>query len=292
MRRLVLTTALWLVATAPVWPQSPPEAAARRLQAQRAALEPQLRASAFGQPLHLSSLDEDGQVSGDVHAELAHPLAEIAAAFTSADAVCALLFLHLNVRGCQPSPTKTLLTVTVGPKRGQAAGTRFRMRYAMQVEASTPTYLKVTLTAAQGPLATEDYRIVLEAVPTDTGHAFVHLGYAYRYGFIAKSAMRAYLATTGWAKIGFTVLGRDAHGRLRYVQGERAALERNVIRYHLALLAHLSARTGSPAERMQARLRAWFALTERYAAQLHELDLDEYLREKGDDLGRGNVPVP
>jgi len=35
---------------------------------------------------------------------------------------------------------------------------------------------------------------------------------------------------------------------------------------------------------MDARLRAWFALTERYPAQLHELSLDEYLQEKHDDL--------
>ena len=40
--------------------------------------------------------------------------------------------------------------------------------------------------------------------------------------------------------------GRDADGRPRYVRGERAALERNVMRYYLALLAHRSVTTGAP----------------------------------------------
>ncbi|WP_158592145.1 hypothetical protein [Noviherbaspirillum sedimenti] len=35
--------------------------------------------------------------------------------------------------------------------------------------------------------------------------AFVHLGYAYGYGSMAKIAMRLYLATAGRSKIGFTV---------------------------------------------------------------------------------------
>jgi hypothetical protein len=33
-------------------------------------------------------------------------------------------------------------------------------------------------------------------------------------------------------------------------------------------------------------MRTWFALTERHPAQLHELNLDEYLQEKHADLAR------
>jgi hypothetical protein len=39
-------------------------------------------------------------------------------------------------------------------------------------------------------------------------------------------------------------------------------------------------------------MRAWFALTERYATQLHELDLDQYLREKHADLARPPTATP
>lgn len=261
------------------------------LQARRIALEPQLRANAFGQPLQLNSRQGSAHVEGDVHAEAGIPFPEVAATLTSANAVCELLFLHVNVRACWPATTAEgqVLMLTVGPKRARAPGTRYRLEYAMRIEASTADYLRVTLSAARGPLSTRDYRIVLEAVPIEGGRSFVHLGYRYGYGMLARIAMAAYLATAGRSKIGFSVVGQDAEGQPLYVRGERAALERNVMRYFLALLAHRSVSAGMPPQQMGARLRAWFALTERYAAQLHELDLDEYLQEKHEDLA-GNTP--
>ena len=256
------------------------------LQSQRIALQSQLRASAFGEPLLLTSRDGSNQLEGEVHAEMAHPFADVAAAFKSAATVCELLFLHLNVRACHPASTMEgeALTLTIGPKRAQDSDLRHHLRYAMRVEAATPAYLRVTLNAARGPLGTQDYRIVVEAVPVDAHRTFVRLGYAYRTGALARIAMEAYLATAGRAKIGFTVTGLDEAGRPVRVTGERAALERNVIRYVLALMAYSSTQAGTPQERMEARLRAWFALTERYAAQLHELRLEEYLQEKHNDL--------
>jgi hypothetical protein len=278
----------------PARSQEPLADPAAALLAKRVELQPLLRAQAFGEPLYLNSREGDDQVEGDVHAEVGYPFAEVAAAFQSASSVCELLFLHLNARDCRPSTTVAgeVLTLTVGPKRGQALGAWYRIDYTLRIESASASYLRATLSAARGPLSTRDYRIVLEAVPMDAGRAFVHLGYTYSYGFVARMAMKAYLATAGRAKIGFTVLSKDSDGQPLYVRGERAALERNVIRYYLALLAYCSANKGTPQQRMEARLRAWFAHTERYAAQLHELDLDEYLHEKHDDLARrgGNPP--
>lgn len=278
----------------PAFPQEPLADPAAALQARRVELQPLLRAQAFGEPLYLSSREGSDQVEGDVHAEVGHALAEVGAAFKSANSVCELLFLHLNARDCRPSSTAAgeVLTLTVGPKRGQALGAWYRIDYTLRIESATASYLRATLSAAHGPLSTRDYRIVVEAVPIDAGRSFVHLGYAYSYGVVARIAMTAYLATAGRTKIGFTVLGKDADGKPLYVRGERAALERNVIRYYLALLAYCGVNKGTQQQQMEARLRAWFALTERHAAQLHELDLDEYLHEKHDDLARraGDAP--
>jgi hypothetical protein len=132
-------------------------------------------------------------------------------------------------------------------------------------------------------LSTRDVRMVFEAVPIDSQRSFVHVGYAYTYGTLARLAMGAYMASAGRDKIGFTVVGRQPDGRPAYVQGERAAIERNAMRYYLALLAHRSVTTGSREEQAIGRLRAWFALTERHAAQLHEYELADYLREKRAD---------
>jgi hypothetical protein len=272
----------------PAHAQPPLADPAAALQAKRIELQPLLRSQVFGEPLHLSSREGSDQVEGDVYAEVGYSLSNVTAAFKSASSVCELLFLHLNARDCQPAstPAGEVLTLTVGPKRGQALGTRYRMDYTLRIETATASYLRASLSAAKGPLSTWDYRIVVETVPIAAGRAFVHLGYAYSYGFAARMVMKAYLATAGRSKIGFTVLGKDTAGQPQYVRGERAALERNVIRYYLALLAYCSVNKGTPAQQMEARLRAWFAHTERYAAQLHELDLDEYLHEKHDDLIR------
>ena len=279
------------VLCAPLHAQQPAPGSATALLARRAELAPQLRSNVFGEPLVLSSREQGDRVEGDVYADVAQPWQALADTFRSAAALCELLFLHPNVRACTPAEAGAApgLALLVGPKRAGAGGSEVRMLYAMRTEVAEAGHLRVVLSAAEGPLSTRDYRMVFEAVPIDERRSFVHLGYAYGYGWLAKTAMSVYLATAGRDKIGFSVEGKDADGRPQYVHGERAATERNVMRYYLALLAHRSVNAGTPDERMQARLRAWFALTERYAAQLHEYDLDVYLQEKRDDLDRAKA---
>lgn len=263
------------------------------LLAKRTVFGPQLNARAFGEPLHLVSREKDGHLEGDVYAELDLPFAGVAAVLSSADSVCAMLFLHLNVRSCQAgrSGTGPQLVVSAGPKQASAMGSTYNMVYAMQVVSGGADFLGVKLTAPQGPLSTKDYSIVIEATPLDAKRTFLHFGYAYSYGSLAKMAMGIYLASAGRTKIGFTVVGTGPDGQPQYVQGERGSLERNVMRNYLALKAFASVQTGTPAAQMEARLRAWFALTERHAAQLHELDLDQYLQEKHADLARMVAPA-
>ena len=280
---------LLLAAAAAAQPGDP----AAALKAKYHVLQPLLAAQAFGEPLTLDSREASDSVSGEVHAELPYAYSDVAATLKSPSALCELLFLHLNVRECRTSTAVGgSLSLTVGPKRASAMGSRYRMDYALRTEADAPDYLLVSLSAEQGPLSTRDYRIVIEAMPLGPGRSFLHLGYSYGYGFVAKIAMKAYLATAGRAKIGFTVLGRDADGQPIRVRGERGAIERNVIRYYLALLSYWGVKGGTPHEQMEARLRAWFAHTERYSAQLHELELDEYLQEKHDDLAHRPGTAP
>lgn len=257
-----------------------------QLRARHVELREALDKSSFSEPLVLTSSDSGDQVTGEAHAEVKRSHADIAAAFRSARNVCELLMLHLNVRVCTAASGSTAdaLELSVGPKRAAAPGVTHGMRYALRVEADTPQYLRVLLTAKAGPLATSDYRIVFEAMPVQPQLSFVHFSYAYEYGTLAKMAMGIYLATAGRAKIGFSVTGKTSDGRPVYVTGERGALERNVMRYYLALLAYVNVAPGSPRQQTEQRLRNWFQMTERYAAQLHELDLDEYLDEKHKDF--------
>ena len=84
------------------------------------------------------------------------------AVFKSPASVCELLFLHLNVHACQPSISGAVdvLSLEVGPKRAGAVGSSYRMAYALRTESAVAGHLRITLTAAEGPLATHHYRIV------------------------------------------------------------------------------------------------------------------------------------
>jgi hypothetical protein len=129
-------------------------------------------------------------------------------------------------------------------------------------------------------MSTRDYRIVFEAVPLGRGETFVHFTYAYGYGTPGRLAAQAYLGTVGSRKVGFTVAGTDADGRPKYVGGMRGAVERNTMRYYLAVDAYLGALSAPPRERMEKSLRDWFAATERYPRQLREIEQGEYLEMK------------
>jgi hypothetical protein len=265
-----------------------PSAAAATLLAKRTELQAQLQAQPFGEPLVLQSREDGKRLDGDAYAELAQPFARVGTVLANGESVCGVLFLHLNVRSCQASPGDDgeQLTLAAGPKQRSAFGTVYSMAYAMRVEANTPDYLRVSLVAASGPMSTSDYRIVFEATPLDGQRSFLHFAYGYTISTMARMALGAYLATAGRSKIGFTVLGKGPDGRAQYVQGERGSLERNVMRNYLALQAYTSVQSGTPQAQTEARLRAWFALTERYPAQLHELELEQYLQEKHTDLER------
>lgn len=273
--------------TAPTLAPSPTRAAT--LQAEHAALQSALRDSVFGEPLVLTSRDDGERDEGEVVAEVPRPLAQLAELFKSAASVCDLLFLHLNVRACKPggSGNGQTLEVSAGPMREMMHGLVYRIGFTMRSELpAAPSYLDASFDAAQGPLGTRDIHLRIEAVPTDASRSFIRVGYAYESSVAARLANRLYLSTAGRSKIGFSVLGLGADGQPRYAGGQRAALERNVMRHYLGLLAYTGVSTGTPAERMEARLRAWHALTEDHAPQLHELDLADYLHEKHDALVR------
>jgi hypothetical protein len=98
--------------------------------------------------------------------------------------------------------------------------------------------------------------------------------------------MQAYLGTSGRNKIGFTVLGKSADGKPEYVGGMRGVVERNVMRYYLAIEAALYAARFPAAQRLQQRLDHWFTATEAYPRQLHEMSRSEYLALKSGEEPR------
>ena len=139
---------------------------------------------------------------------------------------------------------------------------------------------------AHGPLGTRDYHIRMAAVPLGSDRTFMHLNYSYGFGTAGRIAMQAYLATVGADKVGFTVTGREPNGAPQFIGGVRGAVERNAMRYYLAIDAFLDTMHLPADQQVERRINAWFSGTERYPRQLREMDRNTYVTMKRSEYER------
>jgi len=261
---------------------------AAALRAKHEELQAKLANNPFGRPLHLASQEGANQLRGDVYGIVAHPFAQVDRGFREASNWCDVLILPFNTKHCYATPgeSATTLTVRIGRKAEQPVEQAHPIAFNYRVAARTAEYLRIVLQADSGPLGTRDYQIALEATPLDEGRTFIHLGYSYGFGVMSRVAMQTYLGTVGAGKIGFTVVGREANGTPKYVGGMLGATERNTMRYFLAIDAYLASLTAPAGSQVAQRLNTWFAATEKYAPQLHEMDHGEYMAMKRKETQR------
>ena len=190
---------------------------------------------------------------------------------------CDFMPLHLNVKACVSvaNGSDRQVTLYFGKKRYQ------RLKKAKPLTLNfnskhTEDLLSVNLYAKKGPYGTSDYHIDLYAIPTTDG-VYSELRVSQRFGKVAKRLGKLYLATIGRHKEGFTVLGYDRDGEPYYVRGMRGVVERNIVRYLLAIEVFLESQALTGREAFQHRAELWFDETEAYKRQLHELPRQEYL---------------
>ncbi len=259
---------------------------AAALKVRHAALHDKLATNQFGRPLVLESRESPDDLKGDVYAVVEHPFETVQQALESSEHWCDILILHLNVKRCRAGAgTPKMLSLSVGRKFDQPIEDAYTLEFAYRVVATSPEYLQVQLTAEEGPLSTKNYRIQVEVAPIDARRSVIHMSYAYGYGFTARMAMKTYLATIGSQKVGFTILDRK-DGKPVYQGGVLGLLERNTMRYYLAIDAYLSAYALPAADQTEKRIREWYTSTERYAEQLHEMEQLEYLEMKRKEIRR------
>lgn len=265
-----------------------PEMSAAALRAKFTALGQQLRNNQFQRPLHLDSAESSQALQGEIHAVVDYPFTTVNAALNNPAHWCDVLILHVNVKYCRASSNQadTVLTVNLGRKYDQPLADAYRAEFNYRGVIATPDYFAVELNAAHGPLSTHDYRIRIEATPLEDGRSFLHFTYAYAFGLTGRLAMQGYLATIGRDKVGFTVTGRQPDGQPTHIQGVRGVVERNTMRYYLAIDAYLAALTAPPGDRLEKRLRHWYNGTEQYARQLHEVEREDYLEMKRKEYQR------
>ncbi|HET8746713.1 MAG TPA: hypothetical protein VFM98_13990 [Ramlibacter sp.] len=256
------------------------------LLARHAALAPQLASNPFGGPLVLQSEELPRRIEGDVYAVLEHPFTAVSAALADPSQWCEILILHLNTKYCRRVEAQegTRLQVRVGRKEPQPVQAASLLDFGWRPPQARADYLAVQMDAPEGPYDTGDYRLLAEAVPLPGGRSFLHLGYGLGYGGASRLALQLYLTTLGRDKVGFTRVRRG--GQEAFVDGVRGVVERNTMRYYLAIDAYLDSLSAPPGRQLEQRLQAWFDATERYPRQLHEVEREAYLRMKRDEVRR------
>lgn len=259
------------------------QASAALLFAKLEDIQDKLQNNQFDAPIYMETTSKDSVSRGEVYGLLNYPFQQVAQSLRSSNNWCDVITLHLNSKVCISRSTennRALVDIYVGKKTSQEAGDKQLIQYKYQVNDPSPDYLHVLFEAGKGPYGTSNYVIDIEAIPVANGNTFIHFTYAYQSGFVSNLAMNIYLSTTGSHKLGFSIVGYDADDKPQYVRGMQGVIERNAMRYFLAIEAYLGSLNMPEAERFEQRIARWYSLTQRYNQQLYEIDRDEYLDAK------------
>jgi hypothetical protein len=232
-------------------------------------------------PLQVRSSEEDGLLGAEVFGVIEYPFSRTKEALTSPAAWCEFLPLVFNVKSCihRVRDDRTLLTLFIGRKFFEPPEDALQLEYDFHVFEQEEDLLSILLFASEGPHGTRDYLIEIEAHASSDGRTSLRLNTSFRPSLRSNLATQVYLSTIGRGKVGFSMTGTEGDAPV-YVGGTKGIIERNAMRYYFALKAYLDT-LGIPEEtRFDARLNAWFDLTQEHPRQLYEMSKREYLSTK------------
>lgn len=194
---------------------------------------------------------------------------------------CEFLILHLNIKSCvtERQQGKDILVLFAGRKHYQPPEITYRLEYRFQLMDNRDKYFEVMLDAPNGPLSTSNYRIHVQAIPYKNV-TLMALGLNYTQSFISRAATYSYLNTLGRNKVGFSLQSNTNADPPVYVSGVKGVIERNVMRYFLALQSYLQAEARLEPDSFKRLLITWYQSTEQYHQQLYEYEQDVYLQAK------------
>jgi hypothetical protein len=251
----------------------------RELLSKYPAIKANLEKNQFGAPIYLQSTEADGSLRVDMYGIFNHPFDAVREALSSPANWCDITLLHINNKACTYKTTDyTLLTLYSGRKHYQRPSDAYPLKLKYRIVSQQPTYLDLLLNADEGPFRTKNHRITLQAAPLDATRTFVHFGFSYAHSSMTRVAINGYFSTLGQGKVGFSTVKQK--GRYVYVDGVRGAVERNTVRYYLALQSYMDTLRYPESQRFEQRINRWYDLTAKYPRQLKELEKGEYLSNK------------
>jgi len=247
-----------------------------------AQIKPVLEKNAYGIPVYINSRDENDTMTGVIYGVIHHPFDVLSQTLRTPANWCDIAPQHLNIKACTYQPIKDYcqLTFYSGRKFYEKADDVYQLAYQFDINEQDKDFIHISLSSEEGPVGTSHYRLNVKAIPLGKSSSFIYFSYSYQYNFITSMGMGIYLATLGSGKVGFSITGKDKKGNSIYVDGVRGIIERNSVRYYLAIQSYLDTLHIKPKDRFTARIDKWFDLTEQHHLQLHEMDKKEYLEHK------------
>lgn len=277
-----LKQGLWLIGviycTAAI-ANSAPEA--MELRQDYRSMQETLMHSPLQRPVHIRSEETSGHLSGDLFASMDFSLATLALASGSAERWCEIVLLLSNTKACRiVGGANNSLVVSVSSSKSVDAAGATETTFQWDTRSSDNEYFEAGISAKDGPMGTQDISLRLQAVALTPSRTFLRLHYAYNTQWLGRVAMQAYLATLGRGKVGFTPATNAETNTSGYIEGVRAVIERNTMRYFLGLdCASTFAQQDAP-QRFHSIADCWFGQIEQYPLQLHEMQRAEYLQMK------------
>ncbi len=247
-------------------------------------LESELKTSPLGMPVHIESYVGSSSSHVDIYGTVKYPFEVVKSNLQAPSDLCDVLMLTINIRACtyEKKGDDRLITAYSVKKYYNSIDDAFPIKFKYLASKRNKNELSLSLAADRGPFNTKDHQFEIEAIPLDEGTTFISLHYLFDYNLLGYFTIKSYFELFGGSRVGFTVTSIN-NGKPSFVTGLRGAVERNVMRYYLAILAHLNA-TGSPSmERYDKELTLWYDLTTKYKKQLFELDKEDYLAYKRND---------
>jgi len=237
--------------------------------------------SVFGESIFVSSNVQANRYSASAYGIVEHSFSEVSKELSIHAKWCQFVTLNFNVKACtyHTQDNQQSLTFYAGRKFYQPPKKAYKLHYQFKITDRSDSYVRIVLKANTGPMETKDYRIELDAIPVGN-RTFLRFRSSYQSSFISKLATEVYLTTIARDKLGFSVVGTTETGEPVFVSGLEGIVERNAMRYYIALKVFLDTLKLPSNDRFEVRIRDWFDICETYATQLHELERDEYLASK------------
>ncbi|MEW6584751.1 MAG: hypothetical protein AB1442_03960 [Nitrospirota bacterium] len=244
-----------------------------------------LEKNSFGFPLYIESFDQAGRLQADAYGIIAHPFGSVLNALRVPANWCNIASLLPDVKACtyEEQPRTWQMTFYSGDTSRQSSGYADQFTYQCRTVEQRDGYLGIVLSAAEGPFGTTNHRMMFEAMPLNGERTFVHVRYAYNYGFLVRVAKTLFSAIPGRGKTGFTVKGIDGKGNPVYVDGPRGAIERNAVKCYMAIQSFVDTLSFPEVSRFEMMISTWYDLASRFRKQLLEMDKKDYIASKTEE---------